>query len=273
MRRSLYYLTVWAIAVFLTGASVSSAAPVLPDFSAVTFIPGAPIDNPYFPLMPGTVYTYVGQRDQDGSFATELNTVFVTSQTKNILGVPSRTVRDTVLVDGVLTEDTLDQFAQDTAGNVWYMGEFSTEFQYDDNGNLIGTSHEGSWEAGVSGALPGFAMEAAPAVGDSYYQEFSPGVAEDRAEVISLAADVSIDLGDFTDVLQTLETTALEPDAQEYKFYAPGIGLILVEELGPNDEPAFVSELVSVEVIPEPMSVSLAAIGLAGVAWIRRRVK
>jgi len=271
MARSLHYLNLWAVAVFLSGASVSSAAPVLPDFSAATFIPGAPIDNPYLPLMPGTLYTYVGQRNQDGSTATEVNKVFVTSQTRNILGVPSRAVRDTVLVDGVLTEDTIDWHAQDTAGNVWYMGEFTTEFQYDDNGNLIGTSHEGSFEAGVDGAQPGLIMEAAPAVGDSYFQEFSPGVAEDQAEVVSLDEEVTVPYGHFTNVLQTFETSALEPDAREFKFYVQGIGVVLEQELGPNFEPTFVSELVSVQVIPEPMSISLAALGLAGLASIRRR--
>jgi len=271
MRQSLYYLTVWAIVVFLIGTSVSFAAPVLPDFSAATFIPGAPIDNPYFPLVPGTLRTYVGQRNEDGSVSTEVDKVFVTSQTRNILGVPSRAVRDTVFVDGVLTEDTIDWHAQDAAGNVWYMGEFTTEFQYDDNGNLIGTSHAGSFEAGVDGAQAGFIMEAAPAVGDSYFQEFSPGVAEDQAEVISLSEDVTVPFGHFTDVLQTFETSALEPDALEFKFNARGIGVVLEQELGPNFEPTFASELVGVQVIPEPMSVSLAALGLAGLAWIRRR--
>ena len=114
-------------------------------------------------------------------------------------------------------------------------------------------------------------MEAAPVVGDSYYQEFSPGVAEDQAEVISLDEEVTVPFGHFTNVLQTLETSALEPDAREFKFYAPGIGQILEQELSPNSEPTFSSELVSVEVIPEPVSVSLTALGLAGLAWIRRR--
>jgi len=273
MRQSLCYLTAWVIAVFLTGTSVSSAAPVLPDFSAATFVPGAPINNPYLPLIPGTLYTSVGQRSEDGSTAAEVDKVFVTSQTRNILGVPSRAVRDTLFVDGVLTEDTTDWFAQDTAGNVWYMGEFTTEFQFDDNGNVIGTSHEGSWLAGVNGAMPGFAMEVVSTIGDSYYQEFSAGVAEDQAEVVRLGETVTVPFGQFTNVLQTFETTALDPSDREFKFYAPGIGQILEEELGPNFEPTFASELVSVEVVPEPISVSMAALGVAGLAWIRRHAR
>jgi hypothetical protein len=262
-----------AVAVLLSIVSVSSAAPVLPDFTAATFVPGAPINNPFFPLAPGTVYTYEGQRKQDSAISTELNTVFVTSQLKNILGVPSHTIRDEVRVNGVLMEDTVDWFTQDTAGNVWYMGEFATQFQYDENGNLVGTSHEGSWQAGVNGARPGFVMEAAPAVGDQYFQEFLPGVAEDQAQVVSLNADVTVPFGHFTNALQTLESTALEPGAHEYKFYARGVGMVLGQELDENFQPTFVSQIVSVQVVPEPMSLSLAALGLTGLAWIRHRVR
>ena len=262
-----------AVAVVLSLMSLSSAAPVLPDFSAATFVPGAPINNPFFPLVPGTTYTYVGQRTENSTVSTELNTVTVTSQTLDVLGVPSRIVVDDVRLNGVLTEHTLDYFAQDTAGNVWYMGEASTEFLFDDEGNPTGTSTAGSWQAGVNGAQPGFVMEAAPAVGDEYFQEFSPGVAEDQAQVVSLSADVSVPFGDFTNALQTLESTALEPGAFEYKFYARGVGTVLTQELDEDLEPDFVSQLVSVQVVPEPMSLSLAALGVTGLAWLRRRVR
>jgi hypothetical protein len=272
MTRSLYCSSLSVVAILLSVVSVSFAAPVLPDFAAATFVPGAPINNPFFPLAPGTVYTYVGQRTQDSTVSTELNTVTVTSQTKDILGAPARVVVDEVRVDGVLTEHTLDYFAQDTAGNVWYMGEATTEFLFDDNGNPTGTSTAGSFQAGVNGAQPGFIMEAAPAVGDQYFQEFSPGVAEDQAQVISLDADVSVAFGHFTNALQTLESTALEPGAFEYKFYAQGVGTVLTQELDENLQPTFVSELISVQVVPEPMSLSLAALGVTGVAWIRRRL-
>jgi hypothetical protein len=272
MRRSVFCLRLFVVGLLWSGAGVSTAAPFLPDFSSATFVPGAPINNPFFPLVPGTVYSYVGQRQQDSGTATETNTVFVTPETKTILGVPSRTVIDDVRVVGVLTEHTLDYFAQDTAGNVWYMGEFATEFLFDEQGNVTGTSHEGSWQAGADGAQPGFVMEASPAVGDQYRQEFSPGVAEDQAQVLSLTADVTVPFGHFTNALQTLESTALEPGAFEYKFYARGIGNVLTEELDENLQPTFVSQLVDVQVIPEPMSLSLAALGVGALAWIRRRI-
>ncbi len=272
MRGSAFCLRLLVVGLLWTCAGVSFAAPVLPDFDSATFIPGAPINNPFFPLVRGTLYTYVGQRQLDSTTATEINTVFVSSQTKNILGVPSRVVVDEVRVNGVLTEHTLDFFAQDTAGNVWYMREDTTEFLFDDEGNPIGTSTEGSFQAGVNGARPGFIMEASPAVGDQYFQEFAPGVAVDQAEVLSLNADVTVPFGHFTNALQTLESTALEPGAFEFKFYARGVGNVLAEELDENLEPTFVSQLVSVQVIPEPMSLSLAVIGVIGLAGIRRRV-
>lgn len=249
--------------------------PVLPPFNPANFADSATITNPYFPLTPGTVYNYRGEAEEDGETEVETSRVFVTFDTRNVAGVPSRVVRDTEFVNGLLAEDTFDWYAQDVTGNVWYMGEFSTSFEYNDEGVLIGTSNEGSWEAGVDGALPGHIMLANPQVGDHYYQEFYPGEAEDEAVVTARGLDFSTEFGDFTDVLQTYETTALEPDAREFKYYAPGLGLFLIQE-DLNEQfmdPELVFELQSVQVIPEPMSLSLVTIGLGGLAWIRRRLR
>jgi hypothetical protein len=249
--------------------------PVLPPFNPANFSSPTTIDNPYFPLVPLTVYNYRGEAEEDGETVVETSRMFVTTNTKNILGVQTRVVRDTEFVNGLLAEDTFDWFAQDNAGNVWYFGEDTTSFEYDDEGNLLGTSTEGSWEAGVDGAQPGFIMLANPQVGDHYFQEFAPDIAVDEGLVTALGLNVSTGLGDFSDVLQIYETTALEPDEREFKYYAPGLGLFLIQE--DLDEqfanPEFTLELVSVQVIPEPMSLSLAAIGLGGMAWIRRRLR
>ncbi len=236
-------LIAWAI------ISNSVSGQVLPDFSQATFVPGAPIDNPYFPLLPGTVFVYQGENaDQE----TERIETVVTFDTKEILGVSATVIRDRAWLDNVLVEDTFDWYAQDTVGNVWYLGEFTTAFEYDTFGNLIGTNHDGSWEAGVDGALPGWRMEASPQVGDSYYQEFAPGIAEDEGEVLSLTETVSGPLGDFQDVLKILDSTALAPDLLEHKLYAPGIGLVLVEEeLDELGVPAFTLDLVRIAELDE----------------------
>jgi len=125
-------------------------------------------------------------------------------------------------VDGVLAEDTLDWFAQDKGGNVWYFGEDTKEL--DANGNVIST--EGSWQAGVNGAQPGIVMEADPHVGDTYQQEFSVGVAEDMATVVALNKTVNVPFGSFKDCLETSEFTPLEPGTIDHKFYAQGVGLV-----------------------------------------------
>ena len=178
----------------------------------------ATIDNPYMPLTPGTTFIYEGNTAE----GFEHQEFTVTSNTRVILGVTCTEVHDTVTLDGALIEDTLDWFAQDLDGNVWYFGESSKEIV---NGEIV--SLEGSWQAGVDGAKPGIIMEANPLVGDLYRQEFYLGEAEDIGEVLSLTASASVPYGDFSNCLQTADTVPLEPDALEHKFYAPGVGLVL----------------------------------------------
>ncbi len=183
------------------------------------------ITNPFMPLTPGTRFIYVSQGIPD----VESNVVSVTHNTKAILGVTCVEVHDVVYVNGELTEDTLDWFAQDTAGNVWYFGENSEELA-----DGLVTSLGGSWTAGVDGAKPGIVMKAQPTAGDFYRQEFLIGTAEDIAEVKDLTNSVSVPYGTFNNCLRTEETSPLEPDALEHKFYAPGVGLVLTldEETG-----------------------------------------
>jgi hypothetical protein len=178
------------------------------------------IDNPLFPLVPGTTFVYEGQT----AGGLERDEFAVTHNTRTIDGVTCVEVHDTVTTNGKLTEDTLDYFAQDLAGNVWYFGENSREV----DGNLI-TSLEGSWMAGVDGAYPGIIMEAHSAVGDFYRQEFLLGDAEDLAEVSSVDESVTLSNNTtYAHCLKTTETSPLEPDALENKFYAPNVGNVLV---------------------------------------------
>lgn len=227
----------------------SSEPTILPNFGAATFEPGVPIDNPYFPLKPGTIYVYEGESSdaEAGEVDRETDRVAVTFEPKEVAGVDATVVRDTVWANRFLEEDTRDWYAQDTDGNVWYLGEDTTEYEYDDEGNFIGTNNEGAWEAGVNGAQAGYIMEANPQVGDAYFQEFAPGdEAVDQAEVVSLDTTISTRLGNYSNVLQTLEFTALEPGVSEFKYYVPNIGPVLFEEgLDENLEPEFVFELAS----------------------------
>ena len=177
------------------------------------------IDNPYMPLTPGTTYIYEGQTEK----GNEHNEVYVTFDTKVILGVTCVVVGDTVTVDGVLEEATFDWYAQDKQGNVWYFGEDSKEYQ---DGSVVST--EGSWEAGVDGAQPGIYMQASPTVGDTYRQEYYQGEAEDWASVLSLSESVTVPTGAYSNVLMTNEWSGLDnPPIYEHKYYAAGVGFIM----------------------------------------------
>jgi len=189
-----------------------------PKIAPANFV--AKIDNPFFPLVPGTTFVYLSQTP-DG---LERDEFAVTHNTRVILGVTCTEVHDTVTTNGVLTEDTLDWFAQDTTGNVWYFGENTHEL----TDGLISTI-DGTFRGGIDGAQPGIVMEAHPAIGDFYRQEFDLGNAEDFAEVVGLNATVTVPYGNgsFTNCLDTRETTPLEPDLHEHKFYAAGIGNVL----------------------------------------------
>jgi len=175
------------------------------DFVAV-------IDNPFMPLKPGTKVSF------DGAERIEIT---ISTETKTILGVPATVVRDQVFLNGELEEDTLDWFAQDREGNVWYFGEETAEYR---QGKVVST--KGSWEGGVDGALPGIIMLADPQVGDVYRQEFYKGEAEDIGEVTGVGGSITVPLGTFTDILVTEEWTPLEPDVRERKTYVPGIGVV-----------------------------------------------
>jgi hypothetical protein len=187
------------------------------DISAEDFT--THIDNPFFPLEPGTTFIYDGFKDR----STLRDEFAVTHATAMIDGVVCRVIHDIVFVDGILEEDTLDYFAQDEDGNVWYFGEDTKEL--DANGNVVSTA--GSWRAGVDGARPGIIMEAHPKVGDHYFQEMAPPVALDEAAVLSLGEKVKVPFGTFTDCLETAETTQLEPGNVEHKYYARGVGFLL----------------------------------------------
>ena len=197
----------------LAGCGGSSGPP---RFDAGNFH-GARIDNPWFPLRPGTTFVYSGTKDAKPM----RDVVTVTAESKEILGVTCAVVRDRVFLAGEPAEQTADWYAQDDDGNVWYFGEATREFEH---GRV--TSTEGSWESGVHGAEPGLVMEAKPRVGDAYEQEHFAGHAEDHAKVLSLTATVRVPHGSYTGAQLTKEWTPLEPDVIDHKYYARGIGIV-----------------------------------------------
>jgi hypothetical protein len=213
-------LTTLALGLAFAGA----AAGALPqDGEPVTLNPAdftAKVTNPYFPLVPGTRLIY---REQDAEGTIQRDVVHVTKRRKLIAnGITARVVHDVVTEDGEAVEKTFDWFAQDSAGNVWYLGENTKEYE---NGHVSST--HGSFEAGVDGAQPGVIMPASPQVGMTYRQEYYAGEAEDQASILSLDEQAGVPFGHFTGVLMTKETNPLEPRHTEYKFYARGVGPVL----------------------------------------------
>jgi hypothetical protein len=201
------------------------------DIHAADFV--GTVDNAYFPLKPGARYVYRGQTDE----GEEVTDDTVTPDTKEILGVQAVVVHDVVALNGSKIEETFDWYAQDKDGNVWYFGEDSRQFE-----NGVQTGTEGSWEAGVDGAKPGIIMLACPKVGNTYSQEFLAGVAEDVGRIASLSKPATVPYGSFPSCLKTLDSSVLDPGADEYKFYAKGVGLVLEVEKKSGAR----SELVSV---------------------------
>ena len=200
------------------------------------------IDNRYWPMKPGTRWTY-RELDEEGKQNTVVTTV--TTATKKLAnGISARVVRDTVRQDGEVVEDTFDWYAQDDKGNIWYLGEDTAEF---DNGEL--TTREGSWQAGVDGALAGVAIPADPVDDMQYRQEYYEGEAEDVGEVLSTEEQAQVPAGHYTNALLTKDTSALEPSVLEYKLYAPNVGPVLtlgVSRAGDREE------LVKVEAVSDP---------------------
>ena len=201
----------------------------LPDFESVVFSNPTNISNPYYGPGEGYIYKYESYEIKEGEISDEPSeeiTIERKTETKEILGIQTIIQRDYVSEDGVIREDTNDWLAQDDEGNVWYMGEDSKN--YDEEGNYIG--NEGSWEAGIDGALPGYWLPANPYVGQRYYQEFYEGEAEDWAEVIAIDETVVLETGTFENVLVTKDINPFEPGVYELKYYAPGTGFIKEEK-------------------------------------------
>jgi hypothetical protein len=176
------------------------------------------VDNPWFPLRPGTVYVYRG--GDKGQPSRDVLTV--THATKVIQGIRATVIDDRVYLRGRLAERTKDWYAQDKAGNVWYLGEDTATL---DAGGKV-KSTEGTWQVGVDGARAGIFMPGQPRVGQTSRQEYYKGHAEDQFKVLSLSAHVHTPAASSRHALLTQETTPLEPGVIDHKIYVRGVGTV-----------------------------------------------
>jgi hypothetical protein len=212
-----------------TGAAVASPASLPQGGEQVRLDPAdftVDITHRFWPMKPGDRWVY---EETDGEGAVTHDEVTVLDRTEKIDGIEARVVHDLATQDGVTVEDTTDWYAQDSRGNLWYFGEKTASYQ---NGTVTSTS--GSWTAGKDGAQAGIILPAVPRVGMTYRQEYRKDQAEDRALILSTSEQAQTESGTYKDALLTRDTTPLEPDLVELKWYVPGVGPVLT--LTPSGE-------------------------------------
>ena len=175
--------------------------------------------NRYFVLEPGFQLVLEG----DGMRVH----ITVLDETRTVDGVLTRVVEEREWKNGALYEVSRNYFVMcEQSGDVFYVGE---DVDYYQDGKVV--KHDGSWLAGANGNRAGLMMPGTPKIGMKYYQEIAPGVAMDRAEIVSMSETCVTPAGTFRDCLKVKEGSALEFWAKEYKYYAPGIGLVQDEDL------------------------------------------
>lgn len=186
----------------------------------------ATINNTFFPAPVGATWQYQADTDEG---LEQIDVVVLASTdpmgNKMVMGFEARVIRDTVTLNGDVIEDTWDWYGQDAGDNVWYIGEDTAEFE---DGEFV--CNCGAWEWGINNALPGYLMLADPQVGDAYRQEYLVGEAEDIAEIVERDVTVNVAAGMFTGCIKTRDMSVIDRSYEEFKYYCPGIGIVLEEE-------------------------------------------
>ncbi len=236
MRKVLCCLTSVIAAFILIGfltTDVQAGRCKLPEFDPSNF--GSPGDNLYFyPRELNKTYVYEVETEE----GLIRDYIYFSEDTEEIRDITCTVVYDVEWIyvweedDWFVLEETEDWYAWDNNGNVWYFGEATEAYEYNDEWEQVGPpSTEGSWRAGDYGAEPGIVMPANPLPGKCSQQEYAEDVAEDRSRVLRLNAKVNVEYGDYEDCLKIKEWTPLDPGNVEHKYYAPGVGLVFIKEL------------------------------------------
>jgi hypothetical protein len=216
-------LTIAAVAVAAAcGGGDDEAGPApAPTLNPADF--STTIDNPLFPLSPGSVRVFEGEEVEDGETVRVRIEHKILDETVVIGGVEALVLEDREYQNGELVEVALDYFAQHRDGSVWYLGEHVDDYE---NGEVTG--HSGQWLSGEGDNRAGIIMPADPVVGQQYNQENAPGVAEDQGKVIAVDQEVTVPAGTFTGCLKTEDSSPLD-DVTEFKYYCPDVGLVREE--------------------------------------------
>jgi hypothetical protein len=208
-----------SVSLFAGGGVVAQEDNAVPDDLSAT------VDNPYFPLVPGSSRSYEGQEvDPETGETVDIRVQEQVSPVPDeIAGAPVTTLAVEEYENGQLTETTSDYHAQGPDGTVYYLGEDVNMYE---DGQLV--SHEGTWIAGEGNNQAGEFMAAEPRVGDSFAQEQAPGVAEDISTVVAVDLTLETPVGTFSDCIKTRDLNPID-QAIEHKYYCPGVGLVREE--------------------------------------------
>lgn len=205
------------------------------DFDPAAFdASSADVTNRFFPLKPGTRLSYAGS-DRRGSRRTVHRVeIIVTDLVREIDGVMTTVVWERDFVRDALEEAELVYFAQDTAGNVWHLGQYSEVYEDDE---LLGST--GFLQGHLTGARAGIIMQADPRPGTpSYSQGLGPPPINwtDRGRVVATGRTTTVPAGTYDDVLVIEEYSEAELTAFQLKYYAPDVGNVRVGWRG--DDPS-----------------------------------
>jgi hypothetical protein len=220
-------------------ASRGSAPPPAPtdvaaaDFASARFDQSTTVDNTWFPLRPGTQYVYTGTSLDDGRRLPHRVVFTVTDMTKVVAGIEAVVGWDRDYTEGELVEAELVFFAQDTAGNVWHLGQYPEEYE---DGEFVEAQ---AWIAGVKGATAGVYIRADEVLGASdYAQGFAPPPVSwhDRARVFQVGRTTCVPVSCYDGVLVMEEFERDKPEAFQLKYYAPGVGNVRVGWRGAKED-------------------------------------
>ena len=210
------------------------------DFNPNNFNDPTNINNEWLPLKPGWQYVYEGTTVDEGEVLEHRVVITVTDLTKIINNIPTVVTWDLDYSDGELVEAELAFYAQDDDGNVWRMGEYPEEYE---DGKFIGAD---CWMSGIEGSVAGISMLSKPFVGaPSYSQGWAPSVDfTDRGKVDQTGVENCVPVDCYENVLVITETSISEPDAEQLKYFAPGVGNIRVGWRGEGEQTQENLELV-----------------------------
>lgn len=183
----------------------------------------ANVDNSFFPLVPFTLSVQEGEEEDEGEILEIRVETRVLGQTMEVADVDVRVALVEEYEDGELVERTLDFYAQDEDGVVYYMGELVDNF---DEGVM--TDHGGQWLAGDGDNLPGVFMPANPQIGDQFEQERAPGIAEDRSSIVAAGLSVITEAGSWSGCIKTEDSDPIGGSV-ENKYYCPNVGMVREE--------------------------------------------